>query len=265
MRTELGNPRARSSAPLFGRGYFASFFVVVYRLAGANSAGLKTAAAKARPAARQLSTARRKFAAARLRAGCDLRARGHDKRAESCLGTKSMTTPSAPLTLALYEPDIAQNAGAMLRTCACLGVDAAIIEPAGFAISDRRLRRSGMDYLDALIIERHLSFEHFEAWRARAGRRLVLLTTKGEAALWDFAFRPGDVILVGRESAGVPAEVRARADARVKIPIRPPLRSLNVGVAAALALGEARRQLRGEPGPIRAVAGAAGDQGAARA
>jgi tRNA (cytidine/uridine-2'-O-)-methyltransferase len=176
-----------------------------------------------------------------------------------------MTTPCAPLTLALYEPDIAQNAGAMLRTCACLGVDAAIIEPAGFAISDRRLRRSGMDYLDALIIERHLSFEHFEAWRARAGRRLVLLTTKGEAALWDFAFRPGDVILVGRESAGVPAEVRARADARVKIPIRPPLRSLNVGVAAALALGEARRQLRGEPGPIRAVAGAAGDQGAARA
>ncbi len=192
-------------------------------------------------------------------------ARGHDKRAESCLGTKSMTTPCAPLTLALYEPDIAQNAGAMLRTCACLGVDAAIIEPAGFAISDRRLRRSGMDYLDALSIERHLSFEHFEAWRARAGRRLVLLTTKGEAALWDFAFRPGDVILVGRESAGVPAEVRARADARVKIAIRPPLRSLNVGVAAALALGEARRQLRDEPGPIRAIPGAAAGRSAPRA
>ena len=169
------------------------------------------------------------------------------------------------MTLALYEPDIAQNAGAMLRTCACLGVEAAIIEPAGFAISDRRLRRSGMDYLDALSIERHLSFERFEAWRAQAGRRLVLLTTTGEAALWDFAFRPGDVILVGRESAGVPAEVRARADARVKIPIRPPLRSLNVGVAAALALGEARRQLRDDRGPIRAVPGAPVEEEATRA
>lgn len=196
------------------------------------------------------------MAAARLRRGGRRQVRAHDKRAEFCLCNTSMTSPSAPLTLALYEPDIAQNAGAMLRTCACLGVDAAIIEPAGFVISDRRLRRSGMDYLDALIIERHLSIEHFEAWRALAGRRLVLLTTTGESALWDFAFRPGDVILVGRESAGVPAPVRARADARVKIPIRAPLRSLNVGVAAALALGEARRQLREEPGSIRAVPGA---------
>ncbi len=176
-----------------------------------------------------------------------------------------MSSPSAPLTLALYEPDIAQNVGAMLRTCACLGVEAAIIEPAGFALSDRRLRRSGMDYLDALSIERHLDFERFEAWRARARRRLVLLTTKGEAALWDFAFRPGDVILVGRESAGVPERVRARADARVRIPIRAPLRSLNVGVAAALALGEARRQLQCDPGPIGAPSGAAAGEGAARA
>jgi tRNA (cytidine/uridine-2'-O-)-methyltransferase len=163
-----------------------------------------------------------------------------------------MMTPAPLLTLALYEPDIAQNAGAMLRTCACFGADAAIIEPAGFPISDRRLRRSGMDYLDALSIERHLSFERFEAWRAQTGRRLVLLTTKGDAALWDFAFRPGDVILVGRESAGVPEEVRQRADAQVRIPIRPPLRSLNVAVAAALALGEARRQLRDDPGGIGA-------------
>jgi tRNA (cytidine/uridine-2'-O-)-methyltransferase len=194
-----------------------------------------------------------------------LGASGHDTRTKSCLCTRSMTTSSPPLTLALYEPDIAQNAGAMLRTCACLGVDAAIIEPAGFAISDRRLRRSGMDYLDALSIERHLSFERFEAWRARVGRRLVLLTTKGEAALWDFAFRPGDVILVGRESAGVPEQVRARADARVKIPIRPPLRSLNVGVAAALALGEAQRQLRDEPGPSRANPGAAARSNETRA
>ncbi len=166
-----------------------------------------------------------------------------------------MTTPAAPLTLALYQPDIALNVGAMLRTCACLGAEAAIIEPASFAIADRRLRRSGMDYLDALVIERHLSFERFEAWRAQAGRRLVLLTTSGEAALWDFAFRSGDVILVGRESAGVPAAVRDRADARVRIPICAPLRSLNVAVAAALALGEAGRQLRADA-PIGAPPGA---------
>ena len=156
-----------------------------------------------------------------------------------------MTTPAARLTLALYQPDIAQNVGAMLRTCACLGVEAAIIEPACIVLSDRRLRRAGMDYLDAATIARHLSFERFEAWRAEVGRRLVALTTTGETTLWDFAFRPGDVVLVGRESAGLPAEVKARADARVRIPIEAPLRSLNVGVAAALALGEARRQLRG--------------------
>jgi tRNA (cytidine/uridine-2'-O-)-methyltransferase len=131
-----------------------------------------------------------------------------------------------------------------MRTCACLGIDAAIIEPAGFPISDRRFRRSGMDYLDHVAIERHSSFERFETWRRATGRRLVLLTTKGESRLWDFAFRPGDVLMVGRESAGVPDAVAAVADARVRIPIRPPLRSLNVGIAAALALGEALRQLR---------------------
>jgi tRNA (cytidine/uridine-2'-O-)-methyltransferase len=101
-----------------------------------------------------------------------------------------------------------------------------------------------MDYLDHVAIERHASFERFETWRRTTGRRLVLLTTKGESRLWDFAFRPGDVVMVGRESAGVPDAVAAVADARVRIPIRPPLRSLNVGIAAALALGEALRQLR---------------------
>ena len=151
---------------------------------------------------------------------------------------------AAPIALALYEPDIAANAGAMMRTCACLGIDAAIIEPAGFPVSDRRFRRSGMDYLDRVAIERHASFERFETWRRTTGRRLVLLTTKGESRLWDFDFRPGDVVMVGRESAGVPDDVAAVADARVRIPIRPPLRSLNVGIAAALALGEALRQLR---------------------
>jgi tRNA (cytidine/uridine-2'-O-)-methyltransferase len=151
--------------------------------------------------------------------------------------------PAAPIALALYEPDIAANAGAMMRTCACLGVDAAIIEPAGFPISDRRFRRAGMDYLEHLTIERHASFERFETWRRPSGRRLVLLTTKGQSQLWDFDFRPGDVLMVGRESTGVPESVAAVADARVRIPIRPPLRSLNVGIAAALALGEALRQL----------------------
>jgi tRNA (cytidine/uridine-2'-O-)-methyltransferase len=151
---------------------------------------------------------------------------------------------ASQIALALYEPDIAVNAGAMMRTCACLDVDAAIIEPAGFPVSDRRFRRAGMDYLDHLAIERHASFERFETWRRTTGRRLVLLTTKGDSLLWDFAFRPGDVLMVGRESAGVPDAVAAVADARVRIPIRPPLRSLNVGIAAALALGEALRQLR---------------------
>jgi tRNA (cytidine/uridine-2'-O-)-methyltransferase len=156
--------------------------------------------------------------------------------------------PLAPLTLALYEPDIAPNAGAILRTCACFAAEAAIIEPAGFVLTDSALRRAGMDYLDALTIVRHASFARFERWRAVAGRRLALLTTKGDTALWDFAFRPGDVILVGRESAGAPDSVHAVADARIRIPIAPPLRSLNVAVAAALALGEARRQLDG-PNP----------------
>jgi len=151
--------------------------------------------------------------------------------------------PPAPLTLALYEPDMAPNAGAMLRTCACFAADAAIIEPAGFVLTDAGLRRAGMDYIDRLSIVRHASFARFEAWRAAAGRRLALLTTRGETTLWDFAFRPGDVILVGRESAGAPDSVHAAADARLRIPIAPPLRSLNVAVAAALALAEARRQL----------------------
>lgn len=147
-----------------------------------------------------------------------------------------------PLWLALYEPDIAQNTGAMLRTCACFGVTAAIIEPAGFPVGDRHFRRSGMDYLDHVEIDRHVSWRAFSQWRRDNGKRLVLMTTKAEETLWDFAFRRDDVILVGRESAGVPQEVHDEADARVRIAIRPAMRSLNVGVAAALALGEAIRQ-----------------------
>jgi tRNA (cytidine/uridine-2'-O-)-methyltransferase len=161
-----------------------------------------------------------------------------------------MADPPAPLLLAMFEPDIAQNAGAMIRTCACLGVDAAIIEPAGFRINDSRFRRAGMDYLDALTIRTHDSWTEFAAWRASSERRLLLLTTKGETCLWDFAFREGDIILVGRESAGVPEAVGASADNRLVIPIRPRLRSLNVGVAATIALTEALRQLGRLPSMI---------------
>jgi tRNA (cytidine/uridine-2'-O-)-methyltransferase len=154
-----------------------------------------------------------------------------------------MTSPAAPLLLALFEPDIAQNAGAILRTCSCLGVDAAIIEPAGFRVGDSRFKRAAMDYINALTLESHNSWASFAAWRAVSERRVVLLTTKGETSLWDFAFREMDIILVGRESSGVPEHVQASVDARLRIPMRPRLRSLNVGVAATIAMTEALRQL----------------------
>lgn len=147
------------------------------------------------------------------------------------------------LTLALYQPDIPQNAGTMLRMCACLGVEAAIIGPAGFPTSDRHFRRAGMDYLDSVTIARHASFAEFEAWRAGAGRRLILLTTRAATPYLDCLYRPGDILMVGRESAGVPDEVHGAADLCVRVPVRPGLRSLNVAVAAAMVLGEALRQI----------------------
>jgi tRNA (cytidine/uridine-2'-O-)-methyltransferase len=165
-----------------------------------------------------------------------------------------MLAEPPPLLLALFEPDIAQNAGAMMRTCACFGVEAAIIEPTGFRIADRRFRRAAMDYVDALTIKTHNSWGSFVAWRASSQRRLVLLTTKGETSLWEFAFREGDIILVGRESAGVPEAVRASADFRLRIPIQPQLRSLNVGIAATIAMTEALRQIGRLPSTM--VAGA---------
>ena len=144
--------------------------------------------------------------------------------------------------LGLYQPDIPQNTGTMLRLAACLGVAVDIVEPAGFDVSDRNLRRAGLDYLERATIARHASFRAFKAWRAGSGGRLVLATTKGATAYTDFAFRPDDIVLMGRESAGVPEEVHAAADARVVVPMRPGLRSLNVAVAAAMILGEALRQ-----------------------
>ena len=143
------------------------------------------------------------------------------------------------MRLALYEPDIPQNAGSLMRLGACLGVGIDIIEPCGFLLSDRNFRRAGMDYLQSADIRRHASWAQFlEA----APSRLVLLTTKGNLAYTDFAFAPGDTLLMGRESAGVPQEVHDAVDARLVIPLRSGLRSLNVAQAAAMVLGEALRQ-----------------------
>ena len=147
--------------------------------------------------------------------------------------------------LALFQPDIPQNTGTLVRLCACLGVPLALIEPAGFPTDDRAFRRAGMDYLDQAEIERHASWTAFEAWRRHHRRRLVLFTTAGAQAFTEFAFDANDVLLFGRESAGVPEAVHAAADARLLIPMRPALRSLNVAVAAAIGLAEALRQTGG--------------------
>jgi tRNA (cytidine/uridine-2'-O-)-methyltransferase len=151
---------------------------------------------------------------------------------------------SAVLTLALFEPDIPQNTGTMLRMCACLGIGAALIEPAAFSISDPRFRRAAMDYIEHVRLTRHASWRAFLAWRVETPARLILLTTRANGTYTDFAYAAGDVLLVGRESAGVPEEVHAYADARVCVPMQPQMRSLNVAIAAAMVAGEALRQIR---------------------
>jgi tRNA (cytidine/uridine-2'-O-)-methyltransferase len=151
------------------------------------------------------------------------------------------------MRLALYQPDIPQNAGTILRLCACFGIEAHIIEPSGFPTTDRAFRRAGMDYLDAVAIVRHRSWPAFADWRARHAYRLVLFTTTATRSYLDYRYQPDDILMFGRESAGVPAEVHDAADARLKIPIRESLRSLNVAVAAAMAVGEALRQTGGMP------------------
>jgi tRNA (cytidine/uridine-2'-O-)-methyltransferase len=151
------------------------------------------------------------------------------------------------MRIALYEPDIPQNTGTILRLAACLGLAAHIIEPAGFPVSDRAFRRAGLDYLDQVTIERHPSFPAFEAWREAAGVRLVLLTTGAATSYLEHAFQSDDILLFGRESAGVPEAVHRAAQARLCIPMRPGLRSLNVAVAVAMAVGEALRQTGGFP------------------
>ena len=153
------------------------------------------------------------------------------------------------LRIALYEPDIPQNTGTVLRLCACLGIEAHMIEPTGFPASDRAFRRAGMDYLDAVALVRHRSWREFEAWRRQHRHRLVLFTTAATVPYLDYRFEPDDVLLFGRETAGVPQEVHASADARLVIPMRPNLRSLNIAVAAAMAAGEALRQIGGMRSP----------------
>lgn len=143
------------------------------------------------------------------------------------------------MRLALFEPDIPQNAGAMLRLGACLDVGVDIIEPCGFLLDDRRLRRAGMDYLELAAMRRHRSWT---AFRQTLTGRLVLLTTRATTSHADFRFAPDDTLLVGRESGGVPDAVHEAADARVRIPMRPNARSLNVALAAAIVLAEALRQ-----------------------
>ena len=149
------------------------------------------------------------------------------------------------MRIALYQPDIPQNTGTILRMCACLGIEAHLIGPAGFPTSDRAFRRAGMDYLDAVTLVRHAAWDDFERWRQGGRHRLVLFTTGATQSYLDFRYAADDVLLFGRESAGVPAEVHQAADARLRVPMRPGLRSLNVAVAAAITAGEALRQIGG--------------------
>jgi tRNA (cytidine/uridine-2'-O-)-methyltransferase len=148
------------------------------------------------------------------------------------------------MRIALFEPDIPQNTGTILRLAACLGAQVHVIEPAGFPTSDRAFRRAGMDYLEAVDIVRHTSWAAFERWRASAQSRLVLFTTQASRCYLDHAFQPADILLFGRESAGVPAAVHDAADVRLVIPMREGMRSLNVAMVVAMALGEALRQTR---------------------
>jgi tRNA (cytidine/uridine-2'-O-)-methyltransferase len=156
------------------------------------------------------------------------------------------------LRVALFQPDIAANTGAAIRLCACLGVPLSIIEPSGFVWDERRLRRVGLNYLAQASLARFASWTAFEAARHLAGERLVLLTTQAELCSHLVRYRPDDVLLVGRESAGAPATVHAAAALRVRVPMAPGCRSLNVVTALAVVLGEALRQtgglLEGRPG-----------------
>jgi tRNA (cytidine/uridine-2'-O-)-methyltransferase len=164
----------------------------------------------------------------------------------------------AMVAIALYQPDIPPNAGALLRLTACLGVGLHLIGPTGFTLADRHLKRAALDYLAAADLTEHTGWTAFQDWRRQAGSpRLVLLTTRADRPYTGFAFAAGDLLLFGRETAGVPDHVHAAADAALAIPIRRPLRSLNVATAAAMVLGEALRQTDAFP-PLRPGGEAAG-------
>ncbi|WP_169054315.1 tRNA (cytidine(34)-2'-O)-methyltransferase [Nitratireductor sp. XY-223] len=147
------------------------------------------------------------------------------------------------LRIALFQPDIPGNTGTILRMAACLGIAVDVIEPAGFDMSDRALKRAGMDYLEQAALTRHQSWRRFLEWRHSQDRRLILATTKAEQSYRRFAFLPGDVLLFGRESSGVPDQVHKEADERLVVPMVEGRRSLNLAVSAALIAGEAIRQL----------------------
>jgi tRNA (cytidine/uridine-2'-O-)-methyltransferase len=153
------------------------------------------------------------------------------------------------MRLALFQPDIPQNLGAALRLGACLGVAVDVIEPCGFPLSDRAVRRAAMDYAAKAELVRHASWEHFLARSEGKAARVLLFTTTAAEPFHTFSYRPDDILLFGRESAGAPAEVHDAADARLFIPLAPGVRSLNVVTAAAMALGEALRQTNGFPTP----------------
>jgi tRNA (cytidine/uridine-2'-O-)-methyltransferase len=147
------------------------------------------------------------------------------------------------LRIALYQPDIAGNTGTILRFAACLGLGVDIIEPAGFPLSDKALKRAGMDYLEMAALTRHIDWNAFEDWRKKDGRRLMLLSTKATTPYTSFSFADGDILLFGRESAGVPDAVHQAADARLTIPMQGAARSINVALSVAMVAGEAIRQL----------------------
>jgi tRNA (cytidine/uridine-2'-O-)-methyltransferase len=147
------------------------------------------------------------------------------------------------MRIALFEPDIPQNTGTILRLAACFGLEAHLIEPAGFPVSDRAFRRAGMDYLDQVALIRHPSWSEFERWRKPEGLRLVLFTTKATTSYLDHRYEPHDILLFGRESAGVPDAVHDAAQVRLRIPMRTGMRSLNVAMTCAMAVGEALRQM----------------------
>lgn len=155
--------------------------------------------------------------------------------------------PGSSMRIALYQPDIPQNTGTILRLAACLNVALDIIEPAGFDLSSRALRRAALDYYDAVTLQRHTDFHAFKLFAESRDSRIVLLTTRATTPYYAMDFKSADILLLGRESAGVPAEVHEAVRCTVRIPMRRDLRSLNVAVAAAMVLGEALRQTGGFP------------------